>query len=144
MQISKVYLTLTDTSIGFVSQDKDKLSAIKKRPTHKHYIMALDSLETLKSFARVPNSQKNRVRRSSKTTFILPKGDSYRVIKDEKHLELIERLRWAYTTSANLSDCPYDEEFAKRSADVIIEPLNDNSTSSTIYKISNTQIKRIR
>ena len=144
-QLSKlVFLTQTDTTIGFVSQNEAQLTAIKQRPPHKHYIKAVNSLETLKTFTRIPTSHKNRVRRAKRTTFILPNGHSYRVIKDRHHLLLLNRLKWAYTTSANLSNQPYDENFAKDVADVVITPLNKSTQASTIYKITNATIKRIR
>ena len=139
-----VFLTQTDTTIGFVSQNKVQLTAIKQRPPHKHYIKAVNSLKTLKTFTRIPTSHKNRVRRAKRTTFILPNGHSYRVIQDPHHLLLLNRLTWAYTTSANLSNKPYDEAFAKKKADVIITPLSQNAQASTIYKITHTSIKRIR
>jgi len=141
---NKVFLTQTDTTIGFVSQNEERLTQIKQRPPHKHYIKAVNSLETLKKLTRVPSSHKNRVRRSKKTTFIMPDSYSYRVIYDRYHLLLLDRLKWAYSTSANLSNHPYDEDFAKEAADVIITPLNQNSQASAIYQISNTTIKRIR
>ena len=140
----KVFLTQTDTTIGFVSQNADKLTAIKQRPPYKHYIKAVNSLATLKTFTRVPSSHKNRVRRSTKTTFILPDGHSYRLIEDKHHLLLLNRLQWAYTTSANLSGHDYDETFAKEMADVIIEPLKENKQASNIYKLGKQTIKRIR
>jgi len=140
----KVFLTQTDTTIGFVSQNADKLTAIKQRPPHKHYIKAVNSLKTLKTFTRVPTKHKSRVRRSSKTTFILPNGYSYRVIKNAHHLLLLDRLQWAYTTSANLSTQAYDENFAKREADVIVEPLKEIQDASSIFKLGKTGIKRIR
>jgi len=140
----KVFLTQTDTTIGFVSQNVEKLTQIKQRPPHKHYIKAVNSLQTLKTFTRVPSSHKNRVRRAKKTTFIMPTGHSYRVIQDPQHLLLLNRLTWVYTTSANLSDQPYDETFAKEAADVIISPLKSNSQVSNIYKINHRTIKRIR
>jgi len=140
----KVFLTQTDTTIGFVSQNAEKLTAIKQRPPHKYYIKAVNSLATLQTFTRVPSSQKNRVRRSSKTTFILPDGHSYRLIQDKHHLLLLDRLKWAYTTSANLSAHDYDEEFAKESADVIVEPLQETKQSSHIYKLGKQTIQRIR
>jgi tRNA A37 threonylcarbamoyladenosine synthetase subunit TsaC/SUA5/YrdC len=139
-----VFLTTTDTTIGFVSQNSTKLDRIKNRPPHKKYIKAINSLKTLKQHTRVPNKFKNQIRRQNKVTFILPNGNSYRVIKEKKHLQLLDRLKWAYTTSANLSGHEYDEEFAIKSADVIIYPLNQSNKSSTIYKINNIQIKRIR
>jgi len=140
----KVFLTQTDTTIGFVSQNADRLTTIKKRPPHKHYIKAVNSLETLKSFTRVPNIHKNALRRAKKTTFIMPNGHSYRIVKDSHHLLLLNRLKWAYTTSANLSNKAYNETFAKEATDVIIEPLHETKNASNIYKLGNSAIKRIR
>ena len=140
----KVFLTQTDTTIGFVSQDADKLTQIKQRPPHKHYIKAVNSLQTLKTFTRVPKKHKNRVRRSKKTTFIMRNGQSYRIVQDKHHLLLLNRLKWAYTTSANLSDQPYDENFTREVADVIIEPLKQTNLSSSIYKLGKHTMKRIR
>ncbi len=140
----KVFLTQTDTTIGFVSQNADKLTAIKQRPPHKHYIKAVNSLHTLKTFTRVPSSHKSRIRRASKMTFILPNGHSYRLIRDTQHLLLLNRLQWAYTTSANLSSMPYDETFAKKSADVVIAPLKGSQEASSIYKLGKQSIQRIR
>ncbi|TNF45136.1 MAG: Sua5 YciO YrdC YwlC family protein, partial [Epsilonproteobacteria bacterium] len=117
----KVFLTQTDTTIGFISQNAERLTQIKQRPPHKHYIKAVNSLQTLQTFARVPQKHKKRVRRAKKTTFVLPNGHSYRVIHDKHHLLLLDRLKWAYTTSANLSNKEYDESFAREMADVIIE-----------------------
>ena len=115
---NSVFLTQTDTTLGFVSQNPQQLTHIKQRPPHKHYIKAVNSLQTLQGFTRVPNIHRNRVRRSQKTTFIMPNSYSYRVIKDTHHLLLLDRLTWAYTTSANLSSHDYDETFAKESVDV--------------------------
>ncbi len=144
-QLTKlVFLTQTDTTIGFVSQNADRLTAIKQRSPHKYYIKAVNSLQTLKTFTRVPSSCKNRVRRSKKTTFIMPNGHSYRVVKDKHHLLLLNRLKWAYTTSANLSNQAYDETFAKNMADVTLEPLKETNQASDIYKLGQYTIRRIR
>ncbi|NOR54996.1 MAG: Sua5 YciO YrdC YwlC family protein [Sulfurovum sp.] len=140
----QVFLTQTDTSIGFVSQNADKLTHIKQRPPHKHYIKAVKNLETMQKFTRVPAAHKNRVRRAKKTTFILPSGNSFRVIQDRHHLLLLKRLDWAYTTSANLSGEDYDEDFARKAADVVIEPLSKNKQASKIYKLGKNRLKRIR
>jgi len=139
-----VFLTQTDTTIGFISQNAEKLTQIKQRPPHKHYIKALPSLKALKSFTRVPDMHKNRVRRAKKTTFIMPNGHSYRVVQEKHHLLLLNLLGWAYTTSANLSNEAYDEDFAKESADVIITPLIQKRSASHIYKLGKTNLKRIR
>ncbi|HIP28734.1 MAG TPA: Sua5 YciO YrdC YwlC family protein [Sulfurovum sp.] len=144
MFADKVFLTQTDTTIGFVSQDAQRLTNIKQRPPHKHYIKAVDSLKTLLSFTRVPTSHKNQVRRAKKTTFIMLGGDSYRVIYDNHHLLLLKRLKWAYTTSANLSNQAYDEGFARKNVDVVIEPLIQEQEASSIYKLGKHTLKRIR
>ncbi len=141
---NKVFLTQTDTTIGFVSQNAKKLTEIKQRPLHKHYIKAVNSLHTLKQFTRVPSSHKNRVRRANKTTFIMPNTHSYRIVHDKHHLLLLNRLKWAYTTSANISNKNYDENFAKKIADIIIEPLKETSQASHIYKLGKYILKRIR
>lgn len=144
MLTNKVFLTQTDTTIGFVSQNANKLTTIKQRAPHKHYITAVNSLKTLQTFSRVPSIHKTKVRRAKKTTFIMPNGHSYRVIRDKHHLLLLNRIKWAYTTSANLSNKNYDESFAKEMADVIIAPLKVNQQASTIYKLGIHTIKRIR
>ncbi len=141
---NQVFLTQTDTTIGFVSQNADKLTQIKQRPPHKHYIKALPSLQILKSLTRIPYMHKNRIRRAKKTTFIIPSGDSYRVVKDRYHLLLLNRLGWAYTTSANLSSEAYDKEFAEKSADIVITPLRQKRSASNIYKLGKSTLKRIR
>lgn len=140
----KVFLTQTDTTIGFVSQNADRITAIKQRPPHKHYIKAVNTLQTLSTFTRVPQKHKNRVRRSRKTTFVMLNGHSYRVVQDKHHLLLLDRLKWVLTSSANLSGEGYDEHFAKEMADVIIEPLQGTRQASSIYKLGKHTLRRIR
>ena len=139
-----VFLTDTDTTIGFVSQNYQKLSAVKNRLPNKYYIKALSSLKELKKSTRVPNIHKNRIRRSKKTTFII-KSKSYRVVKNQNHLLLLNRLKWAYTTSANLSGKEYNQKFAKENCDVEISFKSSNDGgASQIYKLNNLRISRIR
>jgi len=140
-----VYLTTTDTTVGFVSQSAERLDAIKGRPTDKHYITALPSLRALKRHTRIPIPHRNLLRRARRTTFILPDGRSWRIIHDPKHRQLIQQLGWAYTTSANLSGEVYDEAWARDKADVVIEPLEANApVPSTILKLGKAHIHRLR
>jgi len=139
-----VFLTQTDTTIGFVSQNAERVTKLKQRPPYKHYIKAVNSLQTLCHFTRIPSLHKKRIRRSEKTTYIMPDGHSYRVIKEKHHLLLLDRLKWAYTTSANLSNLPYDETFAKNAADIIITPLKEQQQASKIYQLGKSTLKRIR
>ena len=139
-----VFLAATDTTIGFLSQSTTKLDSIKKRPSHKKYIRAVDSLATLRTLTRVPKAHKRRVRRAKRTTFILPTGESFRVVDDATHLLLLRRLRWAYTTSANESGKDYDEAFAKDAADIIVAPLQAKHAPSTIYRLGKERIRKVR
>lgn len=74
----------------------------------------------------------------------MPDGHSYRVIRDSHHLLLLNRLKWAYTTSANLSGHHYDEAFAKEHCDVIVTPLKEIKQASKIYKLGTKRLKRMR
>jgi len=140
-----LYLTPTDTTIGFVSQDNTKIDIAKKRLPNKHYIRVVNSLQTLKSFTRVPQKYKNLIRRSKQTTFIMPNGYSFRVVKDSRHNLLLDRLKYAYSSSANLSGEDYDADYAKKQSEIIVcEPYTQNSKASKIYKLGLNRIKSIR
>ena len=140
-----IYLTQTDTTVGFVSQNSSKIDQAKKRLPNKHYIRAVNSLKTLQEFSRVPNRHKNRVRRSKRTTFIMPNTLSFRVIKDCEHSLLLDRLKWAYSSSANLSGYEYDDKYARDVAEVIVGSANShNRKASRIYILSNSSIKLVR
>jgi len=142
---NKLFLTQTDTTIGFVSQDSSKIDRAKNRLPCKHYIRVVNSFKTLKTFTRVPNEHKNRVRRTKKTTFIMPNGLSFRVVKDTEHNILLNRVKWFYSSSANLSGAEYDEVYAKDNAEVIITSLRkQQGVASKIYRLGQHNIKSIR
>jgi len=142
---STVYLTDTDTTIGFVSQDPVRLDTIKGRAPEKHYIIALPTLAALTSRTRVPLHHANRIRRSRRTTFVLPDGRSWRIIHDPRHRPLIRQLGWAYTTSANRSGEAFDEAWARGVADAVIEPLVPrHAAPSSILFLGRKQIRRLR
>ncbi|CAA6817218.1 MAG: Sua5 YciO YrdC YwlC family protein [uncultured Sulfurovum sp.] len=142
---TNLYLTQTDTTIGYVSQDPKKIDKAKRRKPNKHYIQVVNSLETLKKFSRVPNKYKNQVRRAKQTTFIMPNGMSFRVVKNTEHNLLLDRLKWVFSSSANLSGAEYDETYARDNAEVILSfPKQRNGKASTIYKLSQTNIRSIR
>jgi len=105
----------------------------------------VDSLATLKTLTRVPNKHKNRLRRAKRTTFIMPSGNSFRVVKESEHNLLLDRLSWVYSSSANLSGEGYDEVYAKENAEVIVAtPHQQSGEASIIYKLSQTNIRSIR
>ena len=142
----KIFLTPTDTTIGFISKSSSCLDIVKQRPSDKEYITALSSLKKLKLLTRVPQKYKNRVRRANKSTFIFPNGNSYRLIKNIQHKNLIDKLDSSYTSSANISGGEYNKIFAEDNADIIISfaELNKKSEASNIFRITIKSIKRIR
>ncbi|CAA6817021.1 MAG: TsaC protein (YrdC domain) required for threonylcarbamoyladenosine t(6)A37 modification in tRNA [uncultured Sulfurovum sp.] len=145
---TNLFLTQTDTTIGFVSQDSKKIDQAKKRKPNKHYIKVVNSLETLKRFSRVPNKYKNAVRRAKRTTFIMPNGLSFRVVKNTEHNLLLDRLYWVYSSSANLSGAEYDEAYAKENTEVLVsfpkKKDRKERKASRIYKLSQNNIRSIR
>ena len=139
---NRLYLTNTDTTIGFLSQSRERLDRAKERQPNKEYIQAVPSLKAIKK--RVPKKFRRKVRLAKKSTFILSKEYSFRVIKDKRHKLLIDRLGWAYTTSANLSGKEYNESYAYKQADIIVYPLTIPQTPSLIYKLGKQKQKRVR
>ncbi len=147
MDSGLVYLVQTDTTIGFLSSDDKKLSAIKQRDSNQKTLQVVDSLDILKTKVRVPNNFKNIVRKSKKTTFIYPNGLSFRVVdKNSHHYKFIKKFKNLYSTSANITKKDFDESFAVEYSDIILYNQFGFSQkqSSTIYKINNTKIKKIR
>ena len=138
----RLFLTNTDTTIGFLSQSRERLDRAKNRLPNKSYIQALPSLKSIKK--RIPKKFRRKVRVAKKRTFVLSSSYSFRVIKDKRHNLLINRLGWAYTTSANQSGKGFDYNFAYSKADIIIYPLSKPKTPSTIYKLGKIKQKRLR
>jgi len=146
MNPDKIYLVQTDTTVGFLSQNKEKLNRIKERKKNQKILREVDSLETLKTFVRVPVKFKKKIRNAKKTTFIYKNGESFRVVKDERHLEFLKKFKWMYSTSANKTGGKFDEKWAKEIADMIVEDERGlfEGKASRIYKISLKKIKKVR
>jgi len=143
---SKVILTQTDTTVGFLSQDEIKLQNIKSRDSSKPFIKTYANFKTyLNEGNRVPNSKKNLVRRSKKTTFII-KGISFRVTQNQTNSNIIRTMQWSYSTSANESGKKFNREFCELKADIIIEDNHSlyEGMPSALYKVNSKKIKRLR
>lgn len=152
-----IILTQTDTTVGFLSQDAARLYEIKSRKKSKPFIKVYSDFKTLlapKGFGslclgtcsnRVPQSQKNRVRRSKKTTFIV-KNRAFRVAKTLLDSNILRNSTWYFSTSANESEKNFDREFCESKADIIIENKNAlyESSSSTLIKINAVKGRKIR
>ncbi len=141
-----IYLAQTDTTVGFLSKDLCKLNLAKKRYIKTPCIKCVGSLGELNLYVRVPKKYKNLVRRAKKTTFIYPNFQSFRVIKSSPHKEFVQKHRWLYTTSANLTGQRFDEEYAREVADEVIECEGGffETKPSNMYKLSRYKLKKIR
>ncbi len=140
-----VILTQTDTTVGFLSQSKERLDAIKGRPPHKPYLINFFDLKTAKRFVRIPKNRRKELRRAKRTTYIV-KGQAFRVARPKTASKLFNDMKWCYSTSANQSGKSYDESFAKEHADVIIENLCGlyESIPSRLIKLNAKAKKRLR
>jgi len=140
---SLVILAQTDTTVGFASQNHKKLSDIKSRPVSKPFIKVYNSF--LACGIRVPHAKRSFVRRSKQTTFIV-KNQSFRINPNASNSQIQRDLIFYYSTSANEKGKDFDREFCESKADIIIEDKNGlyESSSSTLLKINNTKVMRVR
>lgn len=140
-----VVLAQTDTTAGLLSRDGKRLNGVKGRRENQPLIRAVGDLKTLKSFARVPQDHKNRVRRMNKTTFVFKNGESCRVIRGG-HARFFERIGWSYTTSANPTGQAFDETWAKAKADLwVLTPQGlGEKPASKLVKLGKTRLKKLR
>ncbi len=144
--ISPIILTQTDTTVGFVSQDANKLFSIKSRDSSKTFIIVYSSLSHfLNDNNRVPFKRRNLVRRSKKISFII-KNKAFRIAKTTLDSKILKNLKWNYSTSANQSGKKFDLKFCEHKTDIIIQDKNGlhENSSSSLFKINNTTQVRLR
>jgi len=143
---SLVYLTQTDTTVGFLSSNDKKLSMIKKRDINKKTLQVVDSFTTLQKNIRVPKKFRKIVRNSKKTTFIYPTKEAFRVVgQEQQHHSFLKKFHTLYSTSANITQNNFDEEFATQTADIIVYNKEfKESTPSCIFILSKSKKKQIR
>lgn len=146
MDKNLIYLAQSDTTVGLLSSDFERLNHLKGRNKDKPVLSEVNSLQTLKNLTRVPNKFKNQVRRSAKCTFIYPNGCSFRVVKDELHLGFLNHFGQMYSTSANKTGKEFEYKEAISMCDVLIIDKRgiSSKTSSSIFKINRSRIKKIR
>ena len=142
---SPIFLVQTDTTVGFLCSDLQKLSSIKGRSSQQKTIQAVDSFSTLKQNTNIPVKFRNFVRRSSKTTFIYPSGDSFRVVsKKSEHHDFLSKFGKLYSSSANYTQKKFNKTFAIESCDIIVGDDFIEESPSKIYKLTKTKSIRIR
>ncbi len=147
MDSNLVYLVQTDTTVGFSSSNDEKLTTLKQRKKSKKILQTVDSFKTLKEHTRIPKKFRKEIRKSKKTTFIYQNGKSFRVIdKKDDFYDFIKKFKILYSSSANLTNQTFDENFAYKACDTIIKDkkgFNETSASS-IIKLNKKKKKKIR
>lgn len=141
----ELLLAQTDTTVGFLSQDAQRLIDAKGRNPEKPFLKVFCDFKTLQEHTRIPDIYKNWVRHARKSTFIV-KNQAFRYVSDPQHVKLIERYGWLYSTSANESGSGYDPDFCAHKADWIIEDDRGlcELESSKIYRLGRKNCRRLR
>ena len=142
--MSLVYLVQSDTTVGSLSKDRDRLNIINNRPKNKGFVKTYDSFKRLDK--RVYKRFRRLVRVAKKSSFALDSNFAFRVVKDENHREFLARFGPMFSTSANRSGEGFDEEFAKAKADVIVIEKSGfkQRDSSKLFRLSHSKIRRLR
>lgn len=146
MKKELIYLCETDTTVGFLSQNYQKINIAKNRDKNQKILKALPSLKTLKENIRVPSIHKKRVRRSKKTTFIFHnKKESFRII-NSSHKNFIKKFGFMYSSSANLHKQKFNKKEAIKKADIIVFNKQEykEMPPSDIYLLSKEKIRKVR
>ena len=140
-----ILLAQTDTTVGFLSQDAQRLREIKKRDDNKPFLKVYAAFKTLRRDIRIPPIHKHRVRYARKTTFIV-KNQAFRFVDDPEHSRLIERYGWLYSTSANESEKQYNELFCQSFSDLVVEDYRGlcEKSASKIFRLTPTRLQQLR
>jgi tRNA A37 threonylcarbamoyladenosine synthetase subunit TsaC/SUA5/YrdC len=142
-----IYLVQTDTTVGFLSSDNEKLSLIKGRDKNKKILQVVDSFKTLQKYTRVPKSKKKFIRRSKLATYIYPNGCAFRVIdKNSSHHNFVNKFKCLYSTSANITGENFNKKFTYEKSEIILYEKKGFSqkSSSSIYKLTNGKLRKFR
>lgn len=147
MNSSLVYLTQTDTTVGFLSQDDKKLCSAKQRDPNQKILQVVDKYRTLKKFVRVPQKHKKFVRRAKNTTIIYPNKLAFRVVdRNSQHQNFLQKFNVMYSTSANKTKNNFDVIYATQNSDILVYTKEEfkETKASSIYKINNQKKLKIR
>ena len=141
-----IYLTQTDTTVGFLSTSPQKLAVAKKRDVNQPFLLCVDTFKKQKKLARTPKKFRSLVRRSFKTTFLYPNKKAIRVVRDKTHNQLLKKFDFLYSTSANENKKSFSFSYALNKSDIMIETSQGlhEVTSSSIMILSKLKIHTLR
>jgi tRNA A37 threonylcarbamoyladenosine synthetase subunit TsaC/SUA5/YrdC len=142
----KLYLTQTDTTVGFLSADSKKLSMAKDRDEKQPFLICVDTFSKLKKLTRIPKLHKKKIRRTPRTSFLYPNKKAIRVIKDPYHARFLREFDFLYSTSANKNRALYDYNYAYSKVNIIIEDYRGlhEGKASHILKLGKKRIQKLR
>ncbi len=141
-----VYLAQTDTTAGFLSQNRDALAAAKGRDPRKPFLMSLSSFTKQKQYTRVPKKYRREIRRAHRVTWLYPNRKAIRVVSEGEHHHFLEKFTFMYSTSANAHGKKFDEAYARQKADVITQDARGffEGEPSAIYRVGKRKKIRLR
>ena len=147
MNSSLIYLTQTDTTVGFLSSNDKKLSEVKKRDPKQKILQVVSNYTSLNKLVRVPNKHKKFIRRAKRTTIIYPNKLAFRVVSNSSsHQNFLQKFNVMYSTSANKTKNIFNEQYAINNSEIVVYSKEkfEEKQASSIYKINKQKIKKIR
>ncbi len=146
MNAQKLFLAQSDTTAGFLSQSSKKLADAKKRDPNQPFLICVDSYKKLKKLTRVPKTHKKLIRRVDKTSFLYLNKKAIRVAKEPHHVKFLKKFDFLYSTSANINKEKFDLNYAKSSAEIIVEDCRAfyETDASQIFKLGKKKIHKLR
>ncbi len=144
--VERVILTQTDTTVGFLSRDAAALERIKARPGGKPFLKVFPGLAGYREAGgRIPPAFRRMLRYARKTTFVV-KGQAFRIVRDPRHLALLQRCGWMYSTSANRSGEAFERAFCESHADIVVEEHQGlhEAPASSIVRLGRTKQRSLR
>jgi tRNA A37 threonylcarbamoyladenosine synthetase subunit TsaC/SUA5/YrdC len=141
-----LFLTQTDTTVGFLSLSPMRLAKAKKRDINQPFLCCVDTFSKQKKLTRTPKKFRSFVRRSKKTTFLYPNKKAIRVVKDTHHNQLLKKFDFLYSTSANEHQKSFCLSYAISEADIVIETPHgfEEKPPSPILKLSKKRVSPLR
>jgi len=146
MDTQALYLVQTDTTVGFLSQNSAKLSHVKNRPLSKAFVTVHADFKNFKMMKkRIPNVHKAYARAAKRTTFVT-KNRASRIVTTSAHHSFLKPFGWFYSSSANESGEAFEDSYARKVAEIIVEDHCgfQQSQPSKILKLSTKRKVRLR
>ncbi len=146
MNQDAVYLTQTDTTVGFVSHNPLALSLAKHRDPTQPLLICVDSFKKQKLLTRTPKQFRKQLRRTKKTTFIYKNKKAIRIVTQTAHARFLKRFSFVYSSSANENKKDYDLSYAINHADIIVEDHHgfSQNIASSIFHLHKNKIDKLR